>query len=87
MFVEADGAWVVIDNTQDHAFRLLVLSPTLGCRDKARAESVTPLVLTYRQVSELPLSCFGGLGHRVTVGKSGYRGDDIAAISEHECLA
>lgn len=86
MLVEADGACVVIDNAQDHTVRLLVLSSTLGCRDKARPESMTPLVPTHRQVAELPLSWFGGFGHLVIVGKSGYRGDDVVAISEYECL-
>lgn len=84
--VEADGAWVVVYNAQNHAFCLLMSSLTLACCNKAGTESTTPLVLTYRQIAELPLSRFCSLSHRVTVGKGGDRSDDVGTISEHERL-
>ena len=84
--VEADGAWVVVYNAQNHAFCLLMSSLTLDCCNKAGTESTTPLVLTYRQIAELPLSWFRSLSHRVTVGEGGDRSDDVLTISDNESL-
>jgi len=84
--VEAHGAWVVIYNAQNHAFCLFMSSLTLDCCNKAGTESKTPLVLTYRQIAELPLSWFRSLSHRVTVGEGGDRSDDVLTISDNESL-
>lgn len=85
--VEAHGAWVVIYDAQSHAFCLLMSSLTLDGCNKAGTESKTPLVLTYRQIAELPLSRLRSLSHRVTVGEGCDRSDDVLTISENESLA